>query len=152
MSSRDFRQKLAGVPNLAPSGDTHWLRVWVSQVPPLQLICVLYPLLPFSQWKLTEWSPCLCLGLGHVSKLVCPVPCAAELVLQAHSSLVRFMELWGLSVAHPLGLLLQVRTMWVGTGLFPLAPVQVSIVQTGGFILCTHLDLSLLGALLWKRK
>lgn len=83
---------------------------------------------------------------------MCPVPCIAELVLQARSSLVRFVELWGLSVAHPLGLLLQVRTRWVGTGLFPLVPVQVSIVQTGGFILCIHLDLSLLGALLWKRK
>lgn len=57
-----------------------------------------------------------------------------------------------LSLAHPLGLLLEVRIRWVGTGLFPLAPMQVSIVQTGGFILCTHLDLSLLGALLWKRK
>lgn len=57
-----------------------------------------------------------------------------------------------LSLAHPLGLLLEVRIRWVGTGLFPLAPMQVSIVQMGGFILCTHLDLSLLGALLWKRK
>lgn len=57
-----------------------------------------------------------------------------------------------LSLAHSLVLLLEVRIRWVGTGLFPLALVQVSIVQTGGFILCTHLDLSLLGALLWKRK
>lgn len=57
-----------------------------------------------------------------------------------------------LSLAHPLTLLLEVRIKWVGTGLFPLALVQVSIVQTGGFILCTHLDLSLLGALLWKRE
>lgn len=98
---------------------------------------------------------CPCLWLGPISKLVCPVSFFVKLVLQACSTLVGFMEFLGTrkpSVSGLLGFCLKWESGGWELVFFPLAPVQVSIVQPRGFILCTHLILSLLGALLWKRK
>lgn len=99
-------RSLLEAPNHAPSREIH--TGWgseLSKAPPLQLICVLHSLLPFSQLRPTEWSPCPCLGLGHISKLVCPVPGFVELVLQAFFffPLVGFMELLGTREACCLG-------------------------------------------------
>lgn len=63
---------------------------------PLKLVCVLHSPLPFSlPLKPTEWSLCPFLWLGPISKLVCPVSCFAELVLQACSTGIGFMEAQG---------------------------------------------------------
>lgn len=94
-----------------------------------------------------------------ISQLEYPVPLLfGELVTVASPTLAGFVDVWGprqglLSLIHLLGLLLEVRIRWAGAGLFCLAPVQVSIVQTGGFILLyTHPDLSLLGALFLENQ
>lgn len=88
-------RSLLEAPNHAPSREIH--TGWgseLSKASPLQLIRVLHSLLPFSQLRPTEWSPCPCLGLGHISKLVCPVPGFVELVLQAFFFYFYFYPGW----------------------------------------------------------
>jgi hypothetical protein len=73
------------------------------------------------------------------------------------SNLAKFVDLWSIrKICYLLPIFFGFCLKWESGGraasLFCLAPVQVSIVQTGGFILCTHPGLSLLGALFQKIK
>lgn len=97
--------------------------------------------LVFSPLKPIERSLCTCLRLHVISQQEYQVLLSVELAIVASPTLAGI---------HPLWLLLEVRIRRTGASLFCLASEQVSIVQTGGFILLhTHPDLFLLGALLF---
>lgn len=111
--------------------------------------------LVFSPLKPIERSLCTCLRLHVISQQEYQVLLSVELAIVASPTLAGFVDIQGtrqalLSHIHPLWLLLEVRIRRTGASLFCLASEQVSIVQTGGFILLhTHPDLFLLGALLF---